>query len=77
VTAAPELRGEDPDGVQFWRVQGPRATAPQIRAVMGLVSPVARVAITIGRRAPEPIGDYWSVAQYRAQQAQIARLVQL
>jgi hypothetical protein len=37
VTAAPELRGEDPDGVRFWRVQGPRATAPQVRAVMRLV----------------------------------------
>lgn len=37
VTAAPELRLEDPEGVRFWRTQGPRATAPQVRAVMRLV----------------------------------------
>jgi len=37
VTTAPELRGEDPDGVKFWRTEGPRATAPQVRAVMRLV----------------------------------------
>lgn len=37
VTAAPELRGEDPEGTRFWRVEGPRATAPQIRAVLRLV----------------------------------------
>jgi predicted HNH restriction endonuclease len=37
VTAAPELRGEDPEGVRFWRTDGPRATAPQVRAVMRLI----------------------------------------
>jgi hypothetical protein len=37
VTAAPELRGEDPEGVRFWRTDGPRATAPQVRAAMRLV----------------------------------------
>lgn len=37
VTASPQLRGEDPDGVRFWRTQGPRATAPQVRVVMRLV----------------------------------------
>ncbi|SHI12036.1 HNH endonuclease [Bradyrhizobium erythrophlei] len=37
VTAAPELRGEDPQGIQFWRTEGPRASAPQVRAVMRLV----------------------------------------
>jgi hypothetical protein len=37
VTASPELRGEDPEGVRFWRLDGPRATAPQVRAVMRLV----------------------------------------
>ena len=37
VTAAPELRGEDPESVRFWRKEGPRATALQVRAVMRLV----------------------------------------
>lgn len=37
VTAEPKLRGEDADGVKFWREPGPRATAPQVRAEMRLV----------------------------------------
>lgn len=37
VTAAPELRGEDPDGVGFWLNDEPRAAAPQVRAVMRLI----------------------------------------
>ena len=37
VTTAPVLRGEDPNGVRFWRTQGPRATAPQVRAGMRLL----------------------------------------
>jgi hypothetical protein len=37
VTAAPELRDEDPEGVRFWRKDGPRATAQHVRAVMRLV----------------------------------------
>lgn len=37
VTAAPELRGEDPEAVRFWRNDEPRATAPQVRAVMRLI----------------------------------------
>jgi 5-methylcytosine-specific restriction endonuclease McrA len=37
ITAAPELRGEDPEGLRFWRIEGPRATSPQVRAVMRLV----------------------------------------
>jgi 5-methylcytosine-specific restriction endonuclease McrA len=37
VTVAPALRGEDPDGMRFWRVQGPRANAAQVRAVLRLI----------------------------------------
>jgi hypothetical protein len=37
VTAAPVLRAEDPDAVRFWRTQGPRAAAPQVRAGMRLL----------------------------------------
>jgi hypothetical protein len=37
VTASPEQRPEDPEGVRFWRTDGPRATALQVRAVMRLV----------------------------------------
>lgn len=37
VTSSLELREEDPEGVQFWREQGPRANAPQVRAAMRLV----------------------------------------
>ena len=37
VTAPPIVRGEDPDGVRFWRIQGPRATAPQVRVGMRLL----------------------------------------
>jgi predicted HNH restriction endonuclease len=37
ITSAPVLRGEDPAGVRFWRVAGPRATAPQVRAGLRLV----------------------------------------
>jgi hypothetical protein len=49
VTAAPELRGEDPDGIRFWRTEGPRATAPQVRAVMRLVK-VATAREVVNRR---------------------------
>ncbi|MCX7310344.1 MAG: EVE domain-containing protein [Alphaproteobacteria bacterium] len=37
VTTGPVLRTEDPNGVQFWREQGPRATAPHVRAALRLV----------------------------------------
>lgn len=37
VTIPPELRGEASDAVPFWRTGGPRAAAPQLRAVMRLV----------------------------------------
>jgi len=37
VTTPPIVRGEDPDGVRFWRTQGPRATAPQVRAGMRIL----------------------------------------
>ncbi len=36
VTAAPDLRSEDPEGVKFWRSPGPRASAQQVRAVLRL-----------------------------------------
>ena len=36
ITVPPTLREEDPDGIRFWRSQGPRATAPQVRAGMRL-----------------------------------------
>ena len=42
ITAAPELRGEAPDAVRFWRTEGPRAAAPQVRATMRLVKIAAR-----------------------------------
>src|SRR5262249_4760029 len=41
ITGAPEFRNEDPDGVRFWRVQGPRANAAQVRAAMRLVKVAA------------------------------------
>jgi 5-methylcytosine-specific restriction endonuclease McrA len=37
VTASPILREEDPDSIAFWRIDGPRATTPQVRAGMRLV----------------------------------------
>jgi 5-methylcytosine-specific restriction endonuclease McrA len=37
VTAPSALRDEDADGVRFWRTQGPRAIAPQMRAGMRLL----------------------------------------
>lgn len=37
VTEAPHLRGEDPDGVRFWRVADARSTTNQVRAVLRLV----------------------------------------
>ncbi len=37
VLASPALRIEDPEAVLFWREQGERSQAPQVRAVMRLV----------------------------------------
>jgi HNH endonuclease len=37
VTAAPVVRDEDPGAARFWRTEGPRASAPQMRATMRLV----------------------------------------
>jgi hypothetical protein len=42
VSGEPQLRGEDPEGVHFWREKGPRATSQQVRAELRLV----RVAST-------------------------------
>jgi hypothetical protein len=37
VSEAPTLRGEDREGITFWRETSERGTAPQIRAVLRLV----------------------------------------
>jgi hypothetical protein len=37
VSEAPTLRGEDTEGVSFWREASERSTAPQIRAVLRLI----------------------------------------
>jgi hypothetical protein len=37
VTAPPTMRSEDPNAIRFWRTQGPRSDAPQMRAGMRLV----------------------------------------
>jgi hypothetical protein len=37
VSEAPTLRGEDREGIAFWRETSERATAPQVRAVLRLI----------------------------------------
>jgi hypothetical protein len=37
VSEAPTLRGEDSEGVAFWRESSQRATGPQVRAVLRLI----------------------------------------
>jgi hypothetical protein len=54
VSEAPTLRGEDREGIAFWRETSERGTAPQIRAVLRLV----RVASS--REVLRPIGC-WTI----------------